>query len=113
MRVIEHDLRRIIKLVENLHEKLRQKRTAAQIPVPSTKLRPEPRGPRGLLASTKIDIIESEEISPQKENGEEKSEKSPTKSILRPPREKFPDGPLAIRKGTGKVKAIKEELGLK
>ncbi|KAF7852953.1 hypothetical protein EAF04_010830 [Stromatinia cepivora] len=114
MRVIEQDLMRIIILVQNLRDKRRRLRTTTQISMPSAPGDLQIRGPREPLPPTTTEIKHPQVTSLPREKVEEKAEKLASKSVLRQPSKKSPDDPqLSISQGTGKVKAMRDKMGLK
>ncbi|KAJ8065915.1 hypothetical protein OCU04_005014 [Sclerotinia nivalis] len=114
MRVIEQDLMRIIIRVQNLHDKHRRLRTTIQIPTPSAPGDLQIRDPREPLLPTATEIQHPQVTSPPRGKVEEKAEKLASKSVLRQPRKKLPEGAqISIHQGTGKDKATRDKMGLK
>ncbi|CAD6442309.1 14be723b-51bc-41b4-aec2-f9ab32674895 [Sclerotinia trifoliorum] len=114
MRVIEQDLMRIIIRVQSLHDKHHRLRTTTQIPIPSAPEDLEIHGTDEPLQPTAIEIQHTQVPSPLREKVEEKAKKLTSESVSQQPRKKLPGGPrVSIRQGTGKVKALREKMGLK
>ncbi|TGO43773.1 hypothetical protein BCON_0912g00030 [Botryotinia convoluta] len=122
MRVVQQDLLRTILFVQNLLDEYNQKRvllkfreqsTTTQSPtIPSPTVNSEVLDARNPF-STGLKPGEPPFLLPKMEDleFETKAEEPVKRSILRQPREKFPERGVPVHKEGDKIKAVKDELG--